>query len=137
MAACIFCEIAAQRAPAAIVYEDSVTLAFMDLYPLSPGHSLVIPRAHYIELFDLSREAGAAVMQTAQKVARALKTEFQPDGMNILHGSGRAAGQTVFHFHLHLVPRREGDHLFRIAHPRVAAELATLSAHAARVRQHL
>lgn len=106
---CIFCAIAAGRAPAEILFEDEETVAFLDINPAAPGHTLIIPRRHYRNLFDLDPEAGAAVMRTAVRMARALREALAPDGMNLVQANERAAFQSVFHFHVHLVPRWLGD----------------------------
>ncbi len=118
---CIFCAIAEHQAPASLIYEDATTLAFLDIHPLTRGHTLVIPRQHSANLFDLDPEAGAAMMRATIKVARALREELSPEGLNLLQSNGRAAGQTVFHFHFHLVPRWSKDHLFLPPHPPVEA----------------
>lgn len=106
---CIFCAIAAKRAPAEILFEDDETMAFLDINPAAPGHTLIISRRHYRNLFDLDPEAGAAVMRSAVRVARALREALAPDGMNLVQANERAAFQSVFHFHVHLVPRWLGD----------------------------
>ncbi len=118
----MFCAIAAHRAPASIVYEDETSLAFLDIHPLAPGHTLVIPREHCSGIFELSEPAGQAVMQATTRVARALRDELTPDGLNLLQSNGRAAGQTVFHFHFHVVPRWAWDGLFVPRHPPGLAE---------------
>jgi len=106
---CLFCAIAAGDAPAEVVYEDDETVAFLDIHPAAPGHILVIPRRHYRNLFDLSPEAGAAVMRTVIRVAQAIRTVLEPDGLNLIQANERAGFQSVFHFHVHLVPRWFGD----------------------------
>ena len=106
---CIFCAIAAGDAPARIVHDDERTLAFMDLFPLTRGHALVIPKAHCDSLLDADPEDAAAVMRTAQVVARAAMRAYEPDGLNLLQTNGAAAMQTVFHLHVHVLPRYVGD----------------------------
>jgi len=108
---CIFCRIARGEAPAQIIWEDEQTMAFLDIAPVARGHTLVIPRRHYRDLMSVPDEELAAVMATAKRVARALMEGLGATGVNVLHASGVAAGQSVFHFHLHLIPRREGDGL--------------------------
>jgi len=108
---CIFCRIARHEAPAHIVYEDDRTAAFLDINPVSRGHTLVVPKWHYRDLFAIPGEELQAVILTAQRVAHALIEGLGATGGNVLHASGAVAGQTVFHFHLHLIPRREGDGL--------------------------
>lgn len=106
---CIFCAIASGAAPARIVFEDERTIAFMDLFPLTRGHSLVIPRAHCDSLLDCDPDDAAAVMRTAQRVAQAAMAAYSPDGLNLLQTNGAAALQTVFHLHIHVLPRYVGD----------------------------
>ena len=109
MSGCIFCAIASREAPARIVHEDERTLAFMDLFPLTRGHALVIPKAHCDSLLDADPEDAAAVMRAAQLVAQAAMRAYEPDGLNLLQTNGAAAMQTVFHLHVHVLPRYVGD----------------------------
>ena len=111
MMECIFCAIAKGEAPAEVVYEDQATLAFLDINPATPGHTLVIPKVHVRNIYDLSDETAAAVMRTATLVARGLRSALRPDGMNLMQANERAGFQSVFHFHFHLVPRWVGDGL--------------------------
>lgn len=106
---CIFCAIAAKRAPAAIVYESPEALAFLDIHPITQGHMLVIPKRHCRNLFDFDDSWGQGMMHATRVVARALRTTFQADGMNLFQSNERAGGQDVFHFHFHLIPRFQGD----------------------------
>jgi histidine triad (HIT) family protein len=108
---CIFCAIIEGKAPAEIVYEDEATVAFMDINPANPGHMLVVPRQHVRDVFGIDEETAAAVMRAAVRVARAIKAALQPDGVNLMQASGPAAFQSVFHFHLHVVPRWWDDSL--------------------------
>ncbi len=108
---CIFCAIAAKRAPAEIVYESPDALAFLDIHPMVEGHVLVVPRKHCRNLFDFDDESAQALMHAARVVARALRVALNADGMNLFQSSERAGGQVVFHFHFHLVPRFQGDGL--------------------------
>lgn len=108
---CIFCAIAAKRAPAALVYESSDALAFLDIHPIAEGHLLVVPRKHCRNLFDIDDESGRSVMHAARVVARAVRAAFRADGMNLFQSSERAGGQDVFHFHFHLIPRFSSDGL--------------------------
>ena len=101
----IFAKILRGEIPAARVYEDAATVAFMDVMPQSPGHTLVVPRYPAENLFDLDMEAGAAVLRTVQRVARAVKEAFNADGIMLNQFNGAIAGQSVFHFHIHIVPR--------------------------------
>jgi len=108
-AGCIFCSIVAGSAPAHVVEEDARTIAFMDINPLVRGHVLVVPRAHAAELWEMAIDDGAALMRMTQRIAGAVHAAFAPDGVNLFHATGAAAGQTVFHVHMHVVPRWDGD----------------------------
>jgi histidine triad (HIT) family protein len=107
--ASIFTRIVQGEIPAAKLYEDDQTLAFLDVSPASRGHSLVICKQELPDLLSLPPELLAAVARTTQLVARALMTALQPDGLNVVQNNGAAAGQTVFHYHVHLIPRWDGD----------------------------
>lgn len=108
---CIFCKLVAGEIPAARIYEDELTLAFMDLGQVNPGHVLVATKRHAVTVLDLTPEEAAAVMLTGQRVARAVEQAFAPDGMMLAQFNGKAAGQTVFHYHMHVVPRHDDDGL--------------------------
>jgi histidine triad (HIT) family protein len=108
---CIFCAIAAGDGPAHIVDSDERTLAFMDINPATRGHALVIPREHSSDLLEIGEEDLAATMAAARRLAQRMRDTISPDGINILNSCGRAAWQTVFHFHLHVVPRYDKDPL--------------------------
>jgi histidine triad (HIT) family protein len=108
---CIFCKIVAGELPATIVDEDERTIAFMDIAPATRGHALVIPRAHSVDLMSVDREDLGAVALAAQRLAARAKERLGADGVNLLNSCGRAAWQTVFHFHVHVIPRYEGDPL--------------------------
>jgi histidine triad (HIT) family protein len=106
---CIFCKIVAGSIPCFKIHEDAITIAFMDINPLNPGHALVVPKGHYPDLYAVDGLSLAATARSAQSVARALKATVAPEGLNLLQANGEAAGQTVGHFHIHVVPRRKGD----------------------------
>lgn len=108
---CIFCAIVAKRAPAAIVYESAEAMAFLDIRPVVEGHTLVVPKKHCRNLFDLDDESGCAVMHASRVVARALRAAFNADGLTVLQSNERAGGQTIFHYHVHLAPRFYNDGL--------------------------
>jgi len=108
---CIFCKIVAGELPARIVDEDERTIAFMDIAPATHGHALVIPRAHHVDLLSIDGEDLSAVAGAAQRLATRIKDRLGADGVNLLSSTGRAAWQTVFHFHVHVIPRYEGDPL--------------------------
>jgi histidine triad (HIT) family protein len=109
MSDCVFCRIVAGQIPATRVHEDADTLAFMDIGQVNPGHVLVALKAHRENLFALDDAQAAAVFKTAARVARAVRAAFSPAGMSVYQANGKPAGQTVFHFHLHLVPRHDDD----------------------------
>jgi diadenosine tetraphosphate (Ap4A) HIT family hydrolase len=107
---CIFCDISAGEAKASFVYEDERTIAFLDIAPLNAGHTLVVPRAHAASLEELEPDDVQHVVRVAQRVAIALRrTGFRVDGVNLWLADGAAAGQDVFHAHMHVVPRFDGD----------------------------
>jgi histidine triad (HIT) family protein len=108
---CIFCKIVAGELPATIVDEDERTISFMDIAPATRGHALVIPREHSGDLLDVATEDLAAVALAAQRLATRAKTRLDADGVNLLNSCGAVAFQTVFHFHVHVIPRYEGDSL--------------------------
>lgn len=108
---CIFCKIVAGELPATIVAEGERTIAFMDIRPASRGHALVIPRAHCVDVHDIDPEDLQAVAVMAQGLAKRMTEALGADGVNLLNSSGAAAWQTVFHFHMHVIPRYEGDPL--------------------------
>ena len=108
---CLFCKIAAGDLPATVVYEDERTLAFMDINPGSRGHLLVIPREHSADLLEIGAEDLAAVARTAQVMAGRVKDKLSADGVNLINSCGSRAWQTVFHFHMHVIPRYDGDTL--------------------------
>ena len=108
---CIFCKIVAGELPATIVDEDERTIAFMDIAPATRGHALVIPRAHASDLLSISPEDLSAVVQASQRLALRAKEHLGADGVNLINSCGAAAWQTVFHFHVHVIPRYHDDPL--------------------------
>ncbi|MDX1654468.1 MAG: HIT family protein [Candidatus Competibacteraceae bacterium] len=106
---CIFCKIARGEAPCTRVYEDQRTLAFMDIQPASEGHILVVSKEHFETLLEIDEANLTAVSLTVQRVARAIQHTLEPDGIRVAQLNGSAAGQTVFHYHVHLVPLMEGQ----------------------------
>jgi len=109
MADCVFCKIVAKQIPATVVHEDEHTLAFMDIGQVNPGHVLVAVKKHAENIFALDDAQAAAVFRAAAKVARAIRGAFEPQGLSVYQANGAAAGQTVMHLHIHLVPRHDGD----------------------------
>jgi histidine triad (HIT) family protein len=108
---CIFCKIIAGEIPCFKIYEDDATFAFMDINPANEGHALVIPREHSADVYAISDAAISSTVVTAKKVAAAIEKTLSPGGMNLVQANGPAAAQSVFHFHMHVLPRGEGDEL--------------------------
>jgi histidine triad (HIT) family protein len=106
---CIFCKLAAHQLPSNIIYEDENFMGFLDAFPSSLGHALVIPKQHYADIFEIPQDIGAALTRVVVRCAACLRTELGAPGMNILQNNGACAGQTVFHYHVHIIPRQEGD----------------------------
>ncbi len=102
---CIFCKIVNKQAEATIVYEDAHTLAFLDVHPLNPGHTLVIPKKHYANMLEMPVEEAGRVFVSVAKVMRGVEHASSADGISIGQSNGRAASQEVFHMHVHIIPR--------------------------------
>lgn len=107
--ATIFSRIVQGDIPSIKIYEDAHTYAFMDIAPASRGHTLVICKAELADIHEIDEESLVAVAKTTQRVAKAIRDALQPDGINIIQNNGAAAGQTVFHYHVHVIPRWDGD----------------------------
>jgi len=108
---CVFCKIIQGDIPSFKIYEDDQTYAFMDINPANPGHALIIPKYHAPNIFEIPEEWMTACIVTAQKVALAVEKTIAPDGINILQANGEGAAQSVLHFHIHVMPRTNGDDL--------------------------
>ena len=134
-AQCIFCKIVRGEIPAVKVHEDERTLTFMDIQPASSGHALVIAKAHAPNLLEITEPDLVAVAVTVQRIARAVYKALTPDGMRIGQFNGAAAGQTVPHYHVHIVPMQEGQRAG--AHGRTLAKTEELKALAAQIREAL
>jgi len=105
MSDCLFCKIIDGSIPSTKIYEDEYVYAFMDISPLTKGHTLLIPKEHVANVFEMSEETAANLFKVAPRIANAIKDSFKPAGMNLLNNNGAPAGQSVFHFHLHFIPR--------------------------------
>ncbi|WP_404431925.1 HIT family protein [Sutcliffiella horikoshii] len=105
MSDCIFCKIIDGDIPAAKVYEDEHVLAFLDISQVTKGHTLVIPKVHKENIYELTPEIAENIFKVVPKVANSIKEQFEPIGLNLLNNNGEAAGQSVFHYHLHILPR--------------------------------
>jgi histidine triad (HIT) family protein len=136
---CIFCDISAGDAEASFVYDDERTIAFLDIEPLNAGHTLVVPRAHAASVEELDPDEGLRIMRVAQRVAIALRrASFRVEGVNLWLADGEAAGQDVFHVHMHVVPRFEGDgFVVRLPPGRHRPDRAELDANAGELRRAL
>jgi len=133
---CIFCRIVQGEVPAVRVHEDALTVAFMDAGQVNPGHVLVATRRHAATLFDITPEEAAAVMTTAHRIAGAVRAAFHPAGLTLLQANGQEGGQTVFHFHLHVVPRHAADGI-GLTWPAKSPGLAVLQSYADVLLPHL
>jgi len=116
MDGCIFCKIVNKEIPSKIIYEDEYTLSFLDVSPVSNGHTLVIPKKHFENIFDISEEYLSNVIKSVKKVSIILKEKLGCSSVNILNASGKDAQQTVFHLHFHIVPRDKDDGLDLFMH---------------------
>lgn len=108
---CIFCKIAAGEIPSETVYEDEQFRAILDLGPASAGHTLILPKAHFKDVTEISDEYAANVLKVAAKLGKAMKKGLGCEGFNLVQNNGEAAGQTVFHLHVHLIPRMKDDNI--------------------------
>ena len=133
---CIFCKIVQKQAPASIIYEDETVIVFLDLHPLNMGHALVIPKAHYIDIFDTPEKKLSQVHKIAKIVSCAVKKATDADGISIIQQNGKAAGQDIFHLHVHVVPRFEGQKLPSFSDLK-EVERVKLDAMAKKIKQQL
>jgi len=135
---CVFCEIVQRTRPASIVYEDDLTMAFMDLRQFHPGHTLVIPRRHIPDVRDLDATTGAALMAAITRITRAVDAAFPSEGISLWHSIGPAAFQEVPHLHIHVHPRTTADGFLRVYPGKPpSSDRATRESHAARIRECL
>ncbi len=135
-ASCVFCRIVAKQLPASVVHEDDRVLAFMDIGQVNPGHVLVALKDHRQDVFALDDAQAGAVFAAAVRVARAVRDGFGPPGLNVFQANGAVGGQTVFHFHLHVLPRWEDDGM-ALAWPVRNPPREKLEEYAARIRERL
>jgi histidine triad (HIT) family protein len=136
MSDCVFCGIVAGTIPSIRVHEDELTLAFMDIGQVNPGHVLVALKAHAENLYAVDDAQAAALGRASARVARAIRDAFAPQGLSVYQANGKPAGQTVFHYHLHLVPRHEGDGM-ALTWPVKNPPRETLEGYAAKIRAKL
>lgn len=123
---CVFCRIIAGEETVSIVHEDDVALAFMDIQPASPGHVLVVSREHHADLFDVPQDVAAHCLKVAQELAPGIRSATDAAAVNLFSANGRAGGQDVLHFHLHLIPVREGE-IFDLQLPKPDAPVPSRS----------
>jgi histidine triad (HIT) family protein len=133
---CIFCKIVAGAIPCFKLYEDTDTLAFMDINPLNPGHCLVIPKEHAPDIFAIGEIGIAKTVRVTRVLARAVQAALKPAGMNVLQANGPGAAQSVPHFHFHILPRRLDDDA-KLNWTLVTGDLAAISALAESIRRHI
>ena len=136
MSDCVFCKIVAGQIPSTRVHEDEHTLAFMDLGQVNPGHVLVAVKKHAANLFELDDTQAEAVARTSTRVARAIRDAFAPAGLSVYQANGKAAGQTVFHYHVHLLPRHEADGM-ELTWPVKNPQRETLEGYAEKIRKKI
>ncbi len=111
MPECLFCNIVARSVPAEVLYEDEHTVAILDIHPIHYGHTLILPRVHCKDFLELPEECYRSVLGTAKIVTQAINHVLKPDGYNLFSNNGPTAGQSVFHFHLHITPRYRDDNI--------------------------
>ncbi len=136
MTDCVFCKIVAGQIPSTRVYEDAEVLAFMDIGQVNPGHVLVAAKRHAPDLYALDEAQAAALGRAQVRIARAIRDAFEPAGLSVYQANGKPAGQTVFHYHVHLVPRHDGDGM-QLTWPVKNPPRERLEEAAARIRQRL
>ena len=106
---CIFCKIANGEIPSSTIYEDDLFRVILDLSPATKGHALILPKKHMANIFEMDEETAEKVFVLASRIAKAMKEALNCDGLNIVQNNGEIAGQTVFHFHMHIIPRYNDD----------------------------
>ena len=136
MSDCVFCRIVAGQIPSTRVYEDEHTVAFMDLGHVNPGHTLVAVKKHAANLYELDEAQAAAVARATVKISKAIRAAFQPEGLSVYQANGKPAGQTVFHYHVHLLPRHAGDGM-ELVWPVKSPPREMLESYAAKIREKL
>jgi histidine triad (HIT) family protein len=130
---CIFCQILNEQAPCYAVHETRYTRTFLDIFPAAPGHCLIVTKDHYKDIFEATPEAISMVGHVSTLIAHTVKEELQCDGVGVFQLNGAAAGQTVFHYHMHVIPRNAGEDI--TIHSRLPGDPAELEAMAARLNK--
>ena len=127
---CIFCQILADKAPCYLVHETRYTRTFLDIFPAAPGHCLIVTKQHFTDIFEATPEAIGLVGHVSTLIAHTLREELQCDGVGIFQLNGAAAGQTVFHYHMHVIPRNHGEELaIHSREPGNPSELEAMAMH--------
>ncbi len=136
MTDCVFCRIVAGQIPSTRVFEDEHTLAFLDIGHVNPGHTLIAAKKHAANVFELEDAQAEAIGRATVRISRALKKAFGAEGLSVYQANGKPAGQTVFHYHVHLLPRHAGDGM-ELVWPVKNPPRDQLEAYAARIREKL
>ena len=136
MSGCIFCQIIRREAPASIVYEDERVIAFLSNHPVNVGHTLVVPKKHYVNIYEVPEEEVAYLFKTVKRIAHAVKDATNADGIRIVQNNGAAAGQVVFHFHAHIIPMKPFNQ-FRRENGSWAANILDKDKDAEKIKEHL
>lgn len=136
MSDCVFCKIVAGQIPSTRVYEDEHTLAFLDIGHVNPGHTLVAVKKHAANVFELEEAQAEAIGRATVRISRALKKAFGAEGLSVYQANGKPAGQTVFHYHVHLLPRHSGDGM-ELTWPMKNPPREQLETYAAKIREKL
>lgn len=129
---CMFCKIVRREAPASVVYEDEEVIAFMSILPINVGHTLVVPKKHYENIYEISEEEIAYLYKVVKKLAHAVKKAVDAEGIRIVQNNGEAAGQVIFHMHVHIIPMNK-DHSW--LHPARSRAADALKDDARRIRE--
>lgn len=133
---CIFCKIVQKQATSSIIYEDEAVMVFLDIRPLNLGHTLIIPKAHFVDIFDIPPELMSRIHRVSKQIAFAVKKATKADGISIIQQNGKAAGQDIFHLHVHVIPRFEGQKLQSFSELR-EVDRASLDEMAEKIKQQL
>ena len=120
---CVFCKIAAKEAPAHVVYEDDKVIAFMSIQPINVGHALVVPKKHYENIYEIPEEDVAYLYKIVKKIAHAVNKAVNAEGIRVVQNNGEAAGQVIFHMHVHIIPMNKDPHGVHYPKSRDAEEL--------------
>jgi histidine triad (HIT) family protein len=133
---CIFCKIVQKQATSSIIYEDEAVMVFLDIRPLNLGHTLIIPKTHYVDIFDIPPELLSRIYRVSKQIALVVKKATNADGISIIQQNGKAAGQDIFHLHVHVIPRFEGQKLQSFSELR-EVDRASLDEMAEKIKQQL